>query len=336
MRLPGLLRREVANVFYKRGLWTSVGNANQASSIETKKVEEHDPKTTDAPGGNQLSKAEEQRARLRLKAEQAEAHRNLQKYQEETFSPYRFVYPEFLPDPNPELRNRIREKLERIDMLKRRANIDIPEFYVGSVLRISVSDPHSPDKSNTFVGICTERGGTGLRAFFVLRNHVDGQGVEILYEMYNPTIQSISVLKLEKRLDENLRYLRDAPPEYSTFPFDMAQESRNADALVPINPMKIKLKPKPWSCKWHLWELKGIEDISDQLEPWQLKKMETFMNINNTRHQHLDLMKIYRQTIPADEQTEIFGEVHEQLTNLTKVLRSQKRKRTFVRPQKSA
>lgn len=43
----------------------------------------------------------------------------------------RFVYPEFLPDPNPNWRNSLREKLERADMLKRRNQIDIPEFYVG-------------------------------------------------------------------------------------------------------------------------------------------------------------------------------------------------------------
>lgn len=32
----------------------------------------------------------------------------------------RFVYPEFLPDPNPKFRNPIREKLERLDMINRR------------------------------------------------------------------------------------------------------------------------------------------------------------------------------------------------------------------------
>ena len=53
---------------------------------------------------------------------------------EDNFSPYRFVYPEFLPDPKLIWRNRIREKLERIDMLKRRANIEIPEFYVGTLI----------------------------------------------------------------------------------------------------------------------------------------------------------------------------------------------------------
>lgn len=48
----------------------------------------------------------------------------------------RHVYPEFLPDPNPKWRNTLREKLERADMLKRRNNIDIPEFYVGEFMLI--------------------------------------------------------------------------------------------------------------------------------------------------------------------------------------------------------
>ena len=46
----------------------------------------------------------------------------------------RFVYPEFLPDPKLEHRNSLREKLERMDMLNRRAHIDIQEFYVGKTV----------------------------------------------------------------------------------------------------------------------------------------------------------------------------------------------------------
>lgn len=32
----------------------------------------------------------------------------------------RFIYPEFLPDPDPKYRNPIKEKLERMDMISRR------------------------------------------------------------------------------------------------------------------------------------------------------------------------------------------------------------------------
>lgn len=50
------------------------------------------------------------------------------------------------------------------------------------------------------------------------------QGVEIFYEMYDPTIHKIDVLRLEKRLDDELLYLRDALPEYSTFDPNMQPE----------------------------------------------------------------------------------------------------------------
>lgn len=42
--------------------------------------------------------------------------------------------------------------------------------------------------------------------------------------MYDPSIHKIEVLKLEKRLDDELLYLRDALPEYSTFDPKMQAE----------------------------------------------------------------------------------------------------------------
>ena len=98
---------------------------------------------------------------------------------------------------------------------------------------------NSPNKVTRFVGICIQRGGCGLRAWFILRNVVDRQGVEILYDMYCPLIQKIEVLRLEKRLDDSLLYLRDSLPEYSTFSFDMEPEMRVDNSVVPINPIKV-------------------------------------------------------------------------------------------------
>lgn len=47
---------------------------------------------------------------------------------------YRFVYPEFLPDPRLQYRNPIREKLERIDMLRRRYFTTIRIHSIDSFL----------------------------------------------------------------------------------------------------------------------------------------------------------------------------------------------------------
>ena len=74
---------------------------------------------------------------------------------------YRFAYPEFLPDCDRRLRNHTRELLERRDMLARRENTMIPEFYVGSIVAVTISLPpeQSPTKESTFVGIVIDRGG---------------------------------------------------------------------------------------------------------------------------------------------------------------------------------
>jgi len=50
-------------------------------------------------------------------------------------------------------------------------------------MKVSVSDKYAVGKINEFVGICIERGGCGLRAFFTLRNVVDGQGILSFYEL---------------------------------------------------------------------------------------------------------------------------------------------------------
>lgn len=245
---------------------------------------------------------------------------------------YRFIYPEFLPDPKIEWRNAIREKLERMDMLKRRGNIDIPEFYVGSIMSVTSSNIHSPTKSSKFVGICIQRSGSGLRSAFVLRNVIDNLGVEIQFRLYDPTIQKIQVLRLEKRLDDELFYLRDALPEYSTFPLDMEPEILpEGSRTVPVNPLKVKMKPRPWVQRWERKNLKGVED----LDKFITEKMKGQRDRLTTPWEKYDLMKEYRRTIPDEEQKEIYAEVYSELHSLELKRQKMKKKRVFIKPKKA-
>ncbi|XP_060532059.1 large ribosomal subunit protein bL19m [Cylas formicarius] len=241
---------------------------------------------------------------------------------------YRYAYPEFLPDPNVKFRNRIREKLERIDMVTRRTQIDIPEFYVGSILAVYSADKHTPGKIQRFVGICIKRGGCGLRSFFIIRNVIDHQGVEIYYDMYDPTLHKVEVLKLEKRLDDELLYLRDALPEYSTFDVNMEAQILPDDASVPVNPIKVKLKPRPWLERWERKNLKGVQDLELPERFYiKAKKLEK-------PWEKYDLMKEYMRTIPEEEQVEIFSEVEAELHKLELQRKKLKRRRVIVKPTK--
>ena len=193
-------------------------------------------------------------------------------------------------------------------MLKRRTVIDIPEFYVGSILSVTVSDPFAKGKVSKFVGICISREGNGLLANFTLRNVVDKEGIEIRYDLYNPTIRSIEVLKLEKREDPHLFYLRDAEPEYSTIPFDMEPEIRKEDDPVPVNKIKVKMLPYPWSKIWFQQypELVGFEKLENvPSNGFEISRKKKELE----KYDKFDLMKEYRSHVPEEEQLDIWKKV---------------------------
>jgi len=255
---------------------------------------------------------------------------------------YRYIFPEFLPDPNPEFRNTLSEKLQRKDMIARRDKLEVPEFYVGSSMAVTVSDscsPH-PNKLSRFVGICIDRGGMGLRAWFILRNVVEGQGVEFMYQMYSPTVAKIEVLRLEKRMDDELYYLRDAPQEYSTIPFDMEPEILPEGSPVPINKTIVKLNPRPWLRNWEQMTgfVHGLELTDAWTTPGKIRRQErAFAEGTIQWHQQtlqFDLMRDYRNTIPVEEQDQLWEEVGEKLEERDKQMRKVAAKRAFVRPVK--
>lgn len=238
-------------------------------------------------------------------------------------------YPEFLPDPMNHAMVLVMRQVE--DMLKRRTIIDIPEFYVGSVLAVTVTDQYAETKKSRFVGICISRTGQLLWASFTLRNIVDGMGCEIRYDMYNPLIISIEVLKLEKRLDDNLAYLRDCPPEYSFFPQDMKPELLEPGAEVPVNKMLVKLKPQPWSRRWERWLFKGIEKFED-IPEWFAEKVRV---VEDNPVYSYDLMLEYRRHCTEEMLYNICKRLDEHEKSVVSV-RSEAKSKRFIRFVKSS
>ncbi|VDN03251.1 unnamed protein product [Thelazia callipaeda] len=222
---------------------------------------------------------------------------------------FRQVYPDFQPTSIYGRRNELREELERKDMLERRLQIDIPEFYVGSILAVTYSDKKLTGLKNRFLGICISRKLEGLKSQFTLRNVIEGIGVEVMYEMYTPTITKIELVKLEKRLDDDLSYLVDAYPEYSTFDMHMEPTPPVWGKPVPVNPIKVKLRPPPWTRRWELFDYKGIEDVWTQQTAWYKKKL---MKTKLTDLRKYDLIADYREVATdVDEELAIEEEMLE-------------------------
>ena len=122
--------------------------------------------------------------------------------------------------------------LNQSDIQKRHRKIEIPFFTAGSYLAVTRADSYSPTGTTKFVGICIARRSKGLGSTFILRNVINGIGVEIMYELYSPAIKEIQVLKLERRRRAKLYYLRDKPPKYSTVSERMQPVPNNGEPSV--------------------------------------------------------------------------------------------------------
>ncbi|GMT30988.1 hypothetical protein PFISCL1PPCAC_22285, partial [Pristionchus fissidentatus] len=218
------------------------------------------------------------------------------------------IYPDFVQSPVWNRRVPLREQLERADMLERRMQLDVPEFYVGSIVAVTTTAQYLGAKEHRFVGICIRREKPGLLHQFTLRNVIDGQGVEVMYELYNPTIKKIETLKLEKRLDSDLSYLIDAHPEFSTFDPHMEPVAHPAGTPVPVNQLKVKLRPPPWTRRWEVMGPAGVANAWEDATPWYKRK---FHKTKVNDYEKYDLIAAYRTGSTLEHELKVEEEMQE-------------------------
>jgi large subunit ribosomal protein L19 len=85
----------------------------------------------------------------------------------------------------------------------------IPDFEPGDTLRIMVKVIEGTrERLQPFEGVCIGRSGSGLNENFTLRKISYGEGVERVFPLYSPLIDSITVVRRGKVRRAKLYYLR--------------------------------------------------------------------------------------------------------------------------------
>ena len=100
-------------------------------------------------------------------------------------------------------------QLEKEQMDKLSANKTIPDFGPGDTLLVNVKVIEG-DKSRVqaYEGVCIGRAGAGLNESFTVRKISYGEGVERVFPLYSPMIDSIKVVRRGKVRRAKLYYLR--------------------------------------------------------------------------------------------------------------------------------
>lgn len=89
-------------------------------------------------------------------------------------------------------------------------NKDVPEFAPGDTLRVNVKVREGQrERLQAFEGVCIARSGGGLHEAFTVRKISFGEGVERVFPIYSPLVDSIQVVRRGKVRRAKLYYLRE-------------------------------------------------------------------------------------------------------------------------------
>jgi large subunit ribosomal protein L19 len=101
------------------------------------------------------------------------------------------------------------KELEHEQMAKLSAGKTIPDFGPGDTLLVNVKVVEGErSRVQAYEGVCIGRSGSGLNESFTVRKISYGEGVERVFPLYSPMIDSIKVVRRGKVRRAKLYYLR--------------------------------------------------------------------------------------------------------------------------------
>lgn len=102
------------------------------------------------------------------------------------------------------------QQFEQEQITKLSENKKIPNFSAGDTLVVNVIITEGTNRRvQAYKGVCIARRNRGLNSSFVVRKISHGEGVERIFPLYSPRIESIEVLRIGKVRRAKIYYLRN-------------------------------------------------------------------------------------------------------------------------------
>ncbi len=102
------------------------------------------------------------------------------------------------------------ETLEAEQVAKLAQTAKVPAFQPGDTVVVNVKVKEGErTRVQAYEGVCIARSGGGLNESFTVRKISYGEGVERVFPIYSPMIDSVKVLRRGKVRRAKLYYLRD-------------------------------------------------------------------------------------------------------------------------------
>lgn len=102
------------------------------------------------------------------------------------------------------------QTIEKEEMTRLSEGKSIPDFQPGDTVIVNVKVVEGErSRVQAYEGVCIARDGGGLQESFTVRKISYGEGVERVFPLYSPLIDSIKLVRRGKVRRAKLYYLRD-------------------------------------------------------------------------------------------------------------------------------
>ena len=129
------------------------------------------------------------------------------------------------------------ETLEREEVARLTAQRSIPDFAPGDTLIVNVKVKEGERaRVQAYEGVCIARANSGLHENFTVRKISYGEGVERVFPIFSPNIDSIKVLRRGKVRRAKLYYLRDRRGKSARIAERIDTKPKAAKAKAPAAP----------------------------------------------------------------------------------------------------
>ena len=171
------------------------------------------------------------------------------------------------------------EKEQVADRLKKRK---VPEFGPGDTVRVNVKVVEGErSRVQAYEGVCIGRAGGGIHENFTVRKISYGEGVERVFPIYSPLIDSIEVVRRGRVRRAKLYYLRGRRGKSARIPERQDVRGKKKDAFKGFT--------KPQGDADDLKLIAGIPaDLEKKLNKLGLIKFEQIANLTDDEIAQLD------------------------------------------------
>ena len=126
------------------------------------------------------------------------------------------------------------QQIEAEEVAKLKAGKTLPAFQPGDTLRVNVKIKEGErERVQAFEGVCIARAGGGVNENFTVRKISFGEGVERVFPILSPNIESIEVKRRGVVRRAKLYYLRDRRGKSARIAERQTQRAAKGEVAVP-------------------------------------------------------------------------------------------------------